>query len=201
MQTLINRSLADVRLDAGLANIERIPVRQIVEEVAVGALLVAQTRGLQLEVAKVDNTVFVDADRQILEAAVANLLNNALKFTRPATRVKLRTIATATRVMIEVEDECGGLPTEDPETLFRAFEQRSSDRTGVGLGLAICRKAAKASEGELNVRDLPGHGCVFTLDLPRKPPPLLVIVDGAERGGVSTEASDLGPHNKTRATD
>src|SRR5687768_15840575 len=51
-------------------------------------------------------------------------------------------------------------------------------------------KAAKASEGELLVRDLPGHGCVFTLDLPRKPPPPLAIVDGGKRESVSAAAGE-----------
>ncbi len=202
MQSLIDRSLADVRLDAGLSNLEHIPVSEIVGEVAVGAALSARTRGLHLAVAKVDNTAFIEADRQIVEAAVANLLNNAFKFTRPATTVKLRATTTATRVLIEVEDECGGLPPGKAEDLFRPFEQRGADRTGLGLGLTICRKAAQASAGELRVRDLPGHGCVFTLDLPRRPPPPLVAVDTAERGPVAApDASDAEGGKKTKATD
>jgi hypothetical protein len=79
--------------------------------------------------------------------------------------------ATADRVLFEVEDECGGLPPGKAEDLFQPFEQRASDRSGLGLGLSICRRAAKASDGDLRVRDMPGTGCVFTLDLPRKPPP------------------------------
>jgi hypothetical protein len=48
-------------------------------------------------------------------------------------------------------------------------EQRDRDQSGIGLGLSICAKAAKASDGRIHVRDLPGRGCVFTLELPRKP--------------------------------
>lgn len=202
MQSLIDRSLAEVRLDAGLSNVEHIPVREIMEEVAVGAALSARTRGLHLAVAKVDNTAFIEADRQIIASAVANLLNNAIKFTRPSTTIKLRATTTATRMLIEVEDECGGLPPGKAEDLFRPFEQRGADRSGLGLGLTICRRAAQASAGELRVRDLPGHGCVFTLDLPRKPPPPLVALDPVEHGPLAAgTASDREGGKKTRATD
>ena len=77
----------------------------------------------------------VDADRLILAATVANLLQNAFKFTRPGTIVTLRGSATSDRVLIEVEDECGGLPDGDVNNLFQPFEQRGADRTGVRLGL------------------------------------------------------------------
>lgn len=189
LQTLIDRSLADVRLDAGMRNMERIAVHEIVEEVAVGASLLAETRGVESSITKVDHTIFVEGDRQIIEAAVANLLRNAFKFTRPSTTVKLGASATATRVLIEVEDECGGLPPGNPDDLLRPFEQRGADRSGVGLGLAICVKAAKASDGEIHVRDLPGHGCVFTLDLPRTSPPPLSIVEGRKTNLSSTAVS------------
>jgi signal transduction histidine kinase len=53
--------------------------------------------------------------------------------------------------------------------LFRPFEQRSVDRTGLGLGLAFSRWGAEANMGRIYARNLPGRGCVFTLDLPRLP--------------------------------
>jgi signal transduction histidine kinase len=65
-----------------------------------------------------------------------------------------------------VEDECGGISdsTGDP---FQAFaERRGSDRTGLGLGLSIARKAVRAHGGEIYVRNIPGRGCVFTIDMP-----------------------------------
>jgi signal transduction histidine kinase len=70
---------------------------------------------------------------------VGNLLQNAFKFTRPRTTVTLRVGASAERVVIEIEDECDGLPGGTVHELFRPFEQRSADRTGLGLGLAFSR--------------------------------------------------------------
>jgi signal transduction histidine kinase len=179
MHTLINRSLADVRLEAGMQNLESVPVWEVLEEVEIGAATVARTRKITFVVTTVDRAVVVKADRQILAAAVANLLQNAFKFSPPGTTVALRARCAASRVLIEVEDECGGLPPGKTEALLQPFVQRGADRTGLGLGLSICLKAVKAISGDLHIRDLPGKGCVFTIDLPRLPPPPDVIrVDG-----------------------
>ncbi|MBK7828719.1 HAMP domain-containing sensor histidine kinase [Nannocystis sp.] len=183
LRDLVDRSLADVRLDAGIEHRELIAVAELVEEIEIGASLQAKVQGLSLAVSSVDRTVWVEGDRQIIAAAVANLLQNAFKFTHKRTVVALRVRATADRVLFEIEDECGGLPPGKPENLFRSFAQRGSDHSGLGLGLSICRKAAQASAGLLHVRDLPGKGCVFTLDLPRKPPPPLLVVGGASGSG------------------
>ena len=67
------------------------------------------------------------------------------------------------------QDECGGLPDGPIDDLFRPFEQRSADRTGLGLGLAMCRWGTEVNSGRISARNLPGHGCVFTVDLPRLP--------------------------------
>jgi signal transduction histidine kinase len=171
LQSLIDRSLADVRLDAGLLNLERAPVWEVIEEAEIGASVVAQTKGLRFEVTTADRMVFVEVDRPILVAAIANLLQNALKFTRPDTTVRLHTSTTTSRVLIEVEDECGGLPPGEAENLLRPFVQKGRDRSGVGLGLSICMKAVKMMAGELRIRDIPGKGCIFTIDLPKQLPP------------------------------
>jgi signal transduction histidine kinase len=111
----------------------------------------------------------VMVDRPLLAAAVANVLQNAFKFTRPASHVVLRASSTPERVLIEVEDECGGLAAGAAEELFRPFEQRSSNRVGLGLGLSISRKSVEASGGEIRMRNLPGVGCVVAIELPRLP--------------------------------
>jgi len=59
------------------------------------------------------------------------------------------------------------LPAGDVNKMFIPFFQQSSDKTGVGLGLSMARRAIEADGGELTVRDSPGVGCVFTISLPR----------------------------------
>jgi hypothetical protein len=70
-------------------------------------------------------------------------------------------------VLFEVHDECGGLAAGDVDDVFRPFEQRGADRSGLGLGLAFSRWAIEANHGRVYARNLPGVGCVFTIDLPR----------------------------------
>ena len=162
----VDRTIAEVRVDAGVQRVERFSMASLIEEATEVATLEANARNLQLTVSPVEAGLEIEADRRTLDAAVVNLLNNALKYTRPHSQVSLRTRATHDRVMIDVEDECGGLPGKADE-LFHAFEQRSPDRSGMGLGLTISRRGVEANGGKLSVRDLLGKGCVFTIDLPR----------------------------------
>jgi signal transduction histidine kinase len=167
LSELVDMSVAQVRLEAGIHAPEQVSVREFIEEVEVGASMQANARGLLLAVMPVEAGMEVHVDRQLLAGAVANLLQNAFKFTRAKGHVVLKTSSVKDRVLIEVEDECGGLPPGRVEELFRHFEQRGLDRTGLGLGLSISRKSVEADGGEIHVRDLPGVGCVFTIDLPR----------------------------------
>jgi len=127
----------------------------------------AQARGVTLVVPAVEGGLTIEADPQVLAAVIANLLQNAFKFTRPLTSVTLTAGGSADRVLIQVQDQCGGLPAGDnAEELFRPFEQRGADRTGMGIGLAFSRWGTEANNGRLYGRNLPGEGCVFTMDLP-----------------------------------
>ena len=171
---LIARSLAEVRLTQGVQHREPILVSEFVEELALAARLAADARGITLNVLPVEPGVAIEADRQILAAAITNVLQNAFKFTRPRTTVTLRIGASAHRVLFEVQDECGGLPVGEVNNLFRPFEQRSADRTGLGLGLAFSRWAIEANHGRIYARNVVNVGCVFTIDLPRCPVAVLV---------------------------
>ncbi len=166
MTALLDRALVEVRLDAGNALRRRVPVHQLLEDAEVDGTMQAGIRGVSLSVAPMDRGVDVDVDPHILAGAVANLLQNAIKFTHVGGHVALRANVVGNRIEIEVEDQCGGLPPGKMEELFDAFKQRGSDRTGLGLGLFISRKGVQASGGVLRARDVPGRGCVFTIDLP-----------------------------------
>jgi len=166
---LINRSLAEVRLTEGINNREQFLVSEFIAEIAAGSILEANARNVTLTVVPVEDGVTIEADRQVLAAVVKNLLQNGFKFTRPRSAVTIRVGATADRVVIEIEDECGGLPGNNTDHLFRPFEQRSADRTGLGLGLAFSRWGAEANHGRITTRNMPGKGCVFAVNLPRVP--------------------------------
>jgi hypothetical protein len=175
LRSLVSRSLAEVRLTHGVQNRERFRVCEFISELAPSARLDAQARGIALVVMPIDDRAAIEGDRQVLAAVVGNLLQNAFKFTRPGTKVTLRIAAGAERVLIEVQDQCGGLVGGNASELFRPFEQRSADRTGMGLGLAFCRWGADANGGRLYARNLPGTGCVFTIDMPRVAAPSMAM--------------------------
>ena len=173
LRDLVDRTLVEVRLTAGIPKRrERIVLADFVADVQVAATIEATVRDLEFIVAPIEAGLAVEGDRQILAAAVANVLQNAVKFTRPHGRVSLNTHSTVDRVLIGVEDECGGLPEGNVEEIFRPFEQVGAERTGLGLGLSISRRGVEANGGKLYVRNLPGTGCVFTIDLPRAAPPV-----------------------------
>lgn len=170
LRGLADRSLAEVRLEAGQVRLERVRVVDFIEEVQLSAALEAEGRRMPLLVDAVDSELEVDADRQLLASALTNLLQNAFKYNRPSGAVRLGVHATNARVLIEVTDQCGGLPPGKAESLFRPFERAEAEAPGLGLGLSIARSAVRAHAGELLVRDLPGEGCVFIMDLPRHQP-------------------------------
>jgi signal transduction histidine kinase len=168
LRDLIDRSLAEVRLEAGLQRREHVPLTELMEEVELAAAIEAKAGGFQLTVTPVPPGLAIDVDRQLIAAALANLMQNAFKFSRHGGHIVLRTNTTSAegRVQIEVEDECGGLPPGRAEDLFRPFEQRGANRSGLGLGLAIARESVETNGGLIGARNLPGKGCVFTIDLP-----------------------------------
>ena len=168
MRNLIDRSLAGVRLTAGMpSRAQLISLAEFIADVKVSASLEAQTRGCRFLVGEVDRELALDVDREIMMSAVGNLLQNAFKFTHRDTEVRLSAYAAADRIRIDVEDHCGGLPPGSADEMFLPFKQSGTDRSGLGLGLAICQRAVEANDGVVRVRDIPGSGCVFTIDLPR----------------------------------
>jgi signal transduction histidine kinase len=168
LRSLIERSVIDVRAAAGLpARKQLLSLAAFIAEVKGAALLEAQARQCTLDVSDIDPTLAIDVDRDLLYSALGNLLQNAFKFTYQHTEVTLNAYAAADRILIEVADNCGGLPSGNAERMFVPFTQGSGDRSGLGLGLSITRRGVEANGGILRVRDVPGTGCVFTIDLPR----------------------------------
>jgi signal transduction histidine kinase len=174
-RALIARSLAEVRLTQSLQNREQLSVATVMEEVAAAASLEPRVHGSVFITMPVEDDAVILADQQVLAAVLANLLQNAFKFTRPGTTVTLRADARDDRVLFEVEDECGGLLSENLTELFRPFEQQNANKTGLGLGLAFSRRGTEANDGRIYARNLPGRGCVFTIDLPRIQVPISVV--------------------------
>jgi signal transduction histidine kinase len=168
LRKLIDNSLAEVRLAANpVIEAKTFSLAIFIAELKVTASLEGDVRGCPLIVAEVDPHLAISGDRDLLLAAVGNLLQNAFKFTQPGTEVTLNAYASGARILIDVEDNCGGLRPSDQENIFTPYVQLGTDRSGVGLGLSIARRSVEANNGVLSVRNIAGEGCVFTVDLPR----------------------------------
>jgi signal transduction histidine kinase len=169
MRTLVDRTLAEVRLEGGNQHPDHVVIAQLLEEIQIVSTIDARDHKVQLSIDYGPPDAAVNADCQILASVVANLVQNALKFTPSGGHITIRAYTIGERVLIDVEDECGGLPPGKAEDLFRPFNQRGADKSGLGLGLSISVKGVRASGGEIHVHDRPGLGCIFTVDLPRAP--------------------------------
>ncbi|MDP9877568.1 signal transduction histidine kinase [Variovorax boronicumulans] len=166
MGNLISRALADVRSGTPQQG-PTFSAALFIQEAQTSAQLVATAAGCALRVSSVDPLLAIRGNRELLLAALANLLQNAFKFSHPCTDIALKAYGLGEHVLIEVEDRCGGLPPGIAEKMFLPFNQHSHDRSGLGLGLSIARQSIEADFGTLTVRDVPGTGCVFTISLPR----------------------------------
>lgn len=168
---LIDSVLSHAWLKLGVQpKLAPIVVKDLLREIDADSAIQGQTKSITTEVAAPDDLT-IEADPRLLRSAVSNLVYNALKFSRENSTVKITATAAEGRVAIEVADACGGLPPGKAEELFNPLVQRAENRSGFGLGLAIALQAAEAHNGTIRVRDMPGVGCAFTIDLPMLAPP------------------------------
>jgi len=133
----------------------------------------AELRSVDLVVTEVPSNLAVAGDRRQLVSAVANLCDNAVKYSDPHSKVEVRARADGSWVEIDVIDQGIGIPARDQERVFERFYRvdraRSRDTGGTGLGLAIVRHVVQNHDGEISVSSREGDGSTFTLRLPAGP--------------------------------
>ncbi|HEY5656791.1 MAG TPA: ATP-binding protein, partial [Myxococcota bacterium] len=113
------------------------------------------------------------ADRQALEQVLANLLDNALKYSEAEGEVEILVRREGDRVRIDVRDDGIGIPSEDLARIFERFyrvdKARSRALGGTGLGLAIVKHLVQRMDGAVRVESEPGAGSTFRVELPAPP--------------------------------
>jgi len=131
----------------------------------------AEEKGIKVEVACPED-LSVMADRSRLRQVLANLLDNALKYTPRGGRVALDARMEDGGVRIEVGDTGVGIPPEElPRVWDRLYRgDRSRAERGLGLGLSLVKAIVTAHKGEVAVTSSPGRGSCFSLRLPKAPP-------------------------------
>jgi len=168
LQNLIDTSLTELRLGVKRsAKHQLILLADFIAEIRNTANIEARARGFTLTVPAVDTAISVDVDHDLLLSAVGNLLQNAFKFSHEHAQITLNAYSVADRVLIDVVDNCGGLPLGEAEKMSSSFMRPNEDKSELGAALSIAWRSVKANDGVLTVRDVPGKGCIFSINLPR----------------------------------
>jgi len=173
MNTLVGKLLDMARLQAGRVQLNR--QWQPLEEVVGSALktLESALAGRRVDIRLDPELPLVEFDAVLIERVLANLLENAAKYTPIGSRIVISAHIDGEMVEVRVEDNGPGLPRGREEDIFRKFErgEKESATSGVGLGLAICRTIIEAHGGRIHAENVEPHGARMIFTLPRGVPP------------------------------
>ena len=175
LNRLVTNLLDMTRLDAGV-----LPVRkewQPFEEVVGVALrrLDPLLQGRAVETRLGSEVPLVPMDGLLIQQVMTNLIENAVKYSPPQSPITISAEKQAQHLLVEVADRGAGIPAADRQQVFEMFYRspNAGGRTGVGLGLAICRGIVELHGGRIWVEEHPGGGAAFRFTLPLEglPPP------------------------------
>lgn len=173
IQDILDLSRIEQQREKGELVFSRGRVRDVLESALEACSPKAEANNIQVEV---DCPASLEADIHppLLEQAVLNLLDNALKYSSPSGRVKVEALIRGEEVLIRVLDEGQGIRKEHLPRLFERFYRvdpgRGRDSGGTGLGLAIVKHAVQAHHGTVHVESTPGKGSTFEIRFPRLRP-------------------------------
>ena len=172
LSRLVQELLLLARADSGKwqPDFQPVELAQLCTEIAGEIKTLAERRQIALEVACAKGPV-VYGDPLLLRRMIANLLDNAIRYTQPGGQVRLSLELQGDLARLSVADTGLGIPTEELshvfERFYRADQARSQQRAGgTGLGLAIVREIVRVHQGQIEVESTPGEGTIFTVRLP-----------------------------------
>jgi signal transduction histidine kinase len=175
---LVNDVLDISRIEAGHMDwkMDSIDVAELLTDLGRTFSPLVRLGQLTFDVRLDDNLAWVFGDRDRLHQVIANLLNNAMKFTRPGGMIQLRAELVDDEVRVSVSDTGIGVATADQQRIFEKFQQVGDTLTdkprGTGLGLAICRDIVEHHQGRMWVDSTPGVGSIFSVALPSESEPV-----------------------------
>ena len=169
--TMLNTLMDISEAETGLMKLDLQPVRldEVVRDATDLFEFVAQEKSIVV-VTELSPNLTVRADRNRLRQVLVNLLDNAIKYSAPGSRVKISAEPRADEVLITVKDTGAGIPAEEIpriwERLYRGDKSRS--QRGLGLGLSLVRAIINAHGGHIEVKSTVGEGSSFVLHLPKQ---------------------------------
>jgi phosphate transport system regulatory protein PhoU len=153
--------------------IETLPIDQVVTEAIDQVHTYAFQRRVELSVSGLPTAIDIEADHRQLVRGLANLIDNAVRYSDPGQSVHVAVAELEDGLQIAVKDEAEGIPRVELERIFERFYRvdraRSRETGGTGLGLAIVRHVADNHGGRVFVESKLGTGSTFTLELPLHP--------------------------------
>ena len=174
---LVDTLLSLSRADAGDVPLHRedVDLLALAREVAAHLGVLAEEKEQALAVAG-SEPVLVHADRLVLRQALVNVVDNAIKYSPPGSRVRVVVTGDAATGRIDIVDEGPGIPLAHRERIFERFYRvdkgRSREQGGAGLGLSLAHWAVTAHGGRIDVESAEGEGSTFRISLPRQKPSL-----------------------------
>jgi two-component system sensor histidine kinase KdpD len=181
MADMVTNLLDMARIQSGEVRLRR--EWQSVEELIGSALHAAQAawgpRRVTVQIAP--GVPLVECDAVLIERVLANLLENAGKYTPPGTPLEIGARTVGGDLRISLSDHGPGVPAGQEEAIFEKFTRgRSESATpGMGLGLAICRAIVEAHGGRITVESAASGGATFSFSLPLGTPPAVDLADEA----------------------
>jgi heavy metal sensor kinase len=171
MTQIVDELLFLSRADLGEVAIESLPVRLdvLVEDIQRQAAVLGQEHGVQVTVGTVVPAI-VQGDELRLRELLLNLVDNAVKYSRPGGKVEIALGCEGATARLAVTDQGIGIPPEEQRRIFDRFYRtdaaRAHAKKGTGLGLSICKWIAVAHHGRIEVQSKVGEGSRFTVVLP-----------------------------------
>jgi two-component system sensor histidine kinase SenX3 len=166
---------------------EVVSVGLIIAEAVERVRHLAINRGITIEVNEPSRRVHAVGERRQLVSALANLVENGVKYSDPGATVEVLANTDGTWVELIVRDHGIGIPSRDLDRIFERFYRvdrgRSRETGGTGLGLAIVRHVATNHGGTVSVESHEGAGSTFTLRIPAGPGPVVVAISGMKEAG------------------
>jgi signal transduction histidine kinase len=148
---------------------ESLELKKVAEEVAELLGSSAKTKNISISI-NLPSDLTIYADKNMLRTILQNLISNAIKFTNPAGRISINAAASTGNVEISVSDNGIGIRKKDIKNLFTLATANStngtSNETGSGLGLVLCREFVERHGGKIWVEGKPGKGTDFKFTMP-----------------------------------
>jgi two-component system sensor histidine kinase SenX3 len=152
---------------------EPVPLEVLVDDAVDQLRPAAAAAGINLQVHPGVTGALVSCDRRQVVSALANLIDNAVKYSEQGHPITVSTALLGNTVEVSVRDAGIGIPSRDLERIFERFyrvdQARSRDTGGTGLGLSIVRHVARAHGGDITVESVEGQGSTFRFVLPLEP--------------------------------